>query len=185
MNKKYLKVMFGTVSGVNRDFEYKIDEVNVADNWNPSGGSGKEFGGFNFSVEDKIVRWLHKGDTLYDVIVPEDAEVVDVAESATPHGVFRSNKIILSNPRKITDEIALEFYKKSDIPEEAYYKTLGGVSVMNYKNTALEIFKDKVNKDNINVVLEEWNDFMKKDGRVNSNETVIMIDKLLNELKNK
>ncbi len=29
-------------------------------------------GGFNFSTEDKILRWLVRGDTLYDVIIPED-----------------------------------------------------------------------------------------------------------------
>ena len=28
-------------------------------------------------VPEKIIRWLHRGDTLYDVIIPEDAEVID------------------------------------------------------------------------------------------------------------
>ena len=31
---------------------------------------------------------------------------------------------------------------------------------MNYRKTALEILKDKVNKKNIDEVLEEWNDFI-------------------------
>ena len=152
--EKYVKVMFGINSGAG-SFQYKIGRLNVATIWNPKAKSGKDFGGFNFSTEEKILRWLHRGDTIYDVEIPDGAEVIDVVESATPHGVFRTNKIILKNPRKVTDEMALEFYKKSTIPEFAYYKAMAAVAVMNYKNTALQIFKDKVNKDNINVVLEE------------------------------
>lgn len=176
---KYLKVMFEN-RGVN--YEYKIDELNIATVWNPSAKSGKDFGGFNFSTEDKIIRWLHRGDTLYDVIIPDKTEVIDCVESATPHGVFRSNKIIITNPRKVTDEMALEFYKKSTIPEFAYYKALGAVSIMNYKQTALQILKDKVNKDNIDIVLEEWDDFINNGGdgnRLDTNETVRLIDKHL------
>lgn len=56
---------------------------------------------------------------------------------------------------------------------------MAAVAVMNYKNTAMQIFKDKVNKDNIKVVLEEWNDFIdKKDDR--TNETVELIESMLN-----
>jgi len=175
--------MFNT-KGVN--YEYKIYDINIAKIWNPSAKSGKDFGGFNFSTEDKIIRWLHRGNILYDVIIPDGAEVVDCVKSSTPHGVFRSNKIIVTNPRLITDEIALEFYKKSTIPEKAYYKTLAAVSLMNYKNTALEIFKDKINKDTIDIALEEWNDFMNNGGdsnRLNSNETVELIGKMLNNYK--
>lgn len=105
---KYIKVMFGNKRS---NYEYKIGKVNVANIWNPNAKSGKDFGGFNFSIEEKIIRWLHRGDTLYDVEIPDDTEIIDVVESATPHGVFRSNKIIFSNPRKVTDEMALEFIK--------------------------------------------------------------------------
>jgi len=180
---KYIKVMFGN-KGTN--YEYKIGEVNVANLWNPNASTGRDFGGFNFSTEDKIVRWLHRGDTLYDVIIPADAEIIDCIESATPHGVFRSNKIIVTNPRKVTDEMALEFYNKSTIPEVAYYKTLGVVSIMNYRNTALTILREKVNKKNIDLVLKEWNDFINNGGdgnRKNSNELVKEIDEYLSEIK--
>lgn len=178
---KYIKVMFGN-KGAN--YEYKIDEVNIANIWNPSATSGKDFGGFNFSVPEKIIRWLHRGDTLYDVIIPEDTEVIDCVESATPHGVFRSNKIILTNPRKVTDEMALEFYKQSTIPEIAYYKSMGAVAVMGYDKTAKQILKDKVNKDNIDVVLEEWNNFIIRDDRDGINDTIKYIDTELNKIKN-
>ena len=182
--EKYVKVMYGTTSGAKSDFKYKIDEVNVANNWNPNAGNGKDFGGFNFSAESKIIRWLHRGDTLYDVIVPPDAEVIDVVDSATPHGVFRSNKIILQNPRKVTDEMALDFYYKSDIPEVAYYRALGAVALMDYKKTALQIFHDKVNESNVHTVLEEWNEMVHKKGR-RQNETVLLIQDMLESLEKK
>ena len=155
---KYIKVMFGN-RGVN--YEYKIDEVNIADKWNPNNNDPKEMGGFNFSTEDKILRWLVRGDTLYDVIIPDDAEVVDCPSPSAPHGVFRSNKIILTNPRQMTDEMAMDFYLKSDLPEKSYYKSLAGVAIRGYRNTSLKIIEDKVNKDNIDLVLSEIEDFIK------------------------
>lgn len=183
--QKYVKVVFGTTPGANSNYTYKINEVNVATNWNPTAKSGKDFGGFNFSVPEKILRWLHRGDTIYDVTIPEDAEVVDIVDSATPHGVFRTNKIILSNPRKITDKLALELYKISTIPLEAYPKALGAISLMNYKNTAFQILNDKVNKDNVSLYLSEWNEFMDKDERKKANETMKMVKDKLLELSQK
>ena len=155
---KYLKVMFGN-KGVN--FEYKIDEVNVSNVWNPIASSPEGMGGFNFSTEDKILRWLVRGDTLYDVIIPDDAEVIDCPSESAPHGVFRSNKIILTNPRPMTDELAMNFYLKSDLPEKSYFKSLAGVAIREYKNTALKMIEDKINKDNIDLVLSEIEDFTK------------------------
>lgn len=175
---KYVKVMFGN-KGAN--FEYKIGEVNVATVWNPKAENGRDFGGFNYASEECILRWLHRGDTLYDVEIPEDAENIKV-ESATT--IYRTNKIILKNPRPVDDEMALHFYKISSIPEKSYYKVLGVVSIMNYKNTALAILKDKVNKDNIDIVLEEWNDFIDHGGKEDrGSSTVDMIEKELYKIK--
>ena len=70
---KFVKVMFGTSSGAKRDFKYKIGNVNISNNWNPNAESGKDFGGFNYCNEECILRWLHRGDTIYDVEVPKDA----------------------------------------------------------------------------------------------------------------
>lgn len=175
--KHYVKVMFGTKGA---DYEYKIGEVNVANVWNPSATSGKDFGGFNFSNEKCILRWLARGDTIYDVTIPKGAEVIDVVDSATPHGVFRSNKIIISNPRKVTDDMAMEFYKKSDIPEIAYYNAMGGCAVMGYDKTARQIFKDKVNQKTCKTAWEEWDSYISKHDRRDSNDIVKYID---NELK--
>lgn len=179
---KYVRVMDGLKSNAG-GFEYKLNEINVSDSWNPEAHSGKEFGGFNFTTESCILRWLHRGSTIYDVEIPKDAETVKI-EGATI--LFRTNKIIVKNPRKVNDDLALHYYEISNIPEKSYYKALGAVAVMNYKKTALKILKDKVNKNNINEVLEEWNEFIDHDGkndRKDSNETVKLIERMLLEIK--
>ena len=179
---KYVRVMDGLESNAG-GFEYKLNEINVSDSWNPEAHSGKEFGGFNFTTESCILRWLHRGSTIYDVEIPKDAETVKI-EGATV--LFRTNKIIVKNPRKVDDDLALHYYEISNIPEKSYYKALGAVAVMNYKKTALKILKDKVNKNNINEVLKEWNEFIDHDGkndRKDSNETVKLIERMLLEIK--
>ena len=179
---KIVKVINGTTSDAG-DFEYKVNEVNIANNWNPTSKCGKDFGGFNYTTEDSILRWLHRWDTIYEVEIPDGAEVVKL-QSATI--VYRTNKIIVKNPRKVTDDMALYFYEISKIPQRSYYKALAAVSVMNYKKTAYAILKDKVNKNNIDEVLEEWNDFIShggKNDRKDLNGLVKEIDDLLNEMR--
>ncbi len=187
MNKKYLKVMFGNTSGADKALKYKLNAVNVAKKWNPKANNPEDMGGFNFSVEDKILRWLVRGDTLYDVTIPEDADIIDVESKSAPHGVFRSNKIMLSNQRKITDDIAMDLYLKSDLPEKSYYKALIGCAVRGYKNTCFKIIKDKINKNNIDIVLSEANDFIepykKDDNSKNKNEVLDEVLECLNEIK--
>ena len=182
MSKKYVKVMFDTTSGAS-DFEYKIGEINISNNWNPKAEKGRDFGGFNYTTEDCILRWLHRGDTIYDVEIPEDAENIKIDGATT---IYRTNKIIINNPRKVTDDMALEFYKISNIPPKSYYKALAVVSIMNYKKTAYALLRDKINKNNISEVLSEWNDFIShggKDDRKEKNELVSDIEEDLNEIK--
>lgn len=170
--EKYLKVMFSNKSKANGiGLEYKIGEVNTAKIWNPKDLDPKKMGGFNFSTESKILRWLVRGDTMYDVIIPEDAEIIDCPNESAPHGVFRTNKIIINNPRIITDEMAMELYYKSDLPEKSYFKAMAGCAVRGYINTAKQILKDKVNKSNVEIALIEFMDFCRpQDGReFNSN----------------
>ena len=148
-NLRFIKVMFGSSSKAGEGFEYKIDEINETDNWHPEKKDSKNIGGFNFSVKEKILRWLVRGDTLYDVAIPKGAEVYDCESSSAPHGVFRSNKIIISNPRPVTDDVAMKFYIESKLPEKSYFKAMAGCVVREYINTANKIFNDKVNKENI------------------------------------
>lgn len=173
---KYVKVMFGN-RGV--DFLYKIGEVNISSKWDPTAKSGKDFGGFNYATEDTIIRWLHRGDTIYDVIIPDDAISIEVT-SATK--IYRTNKIILENPRKVTDEMALEFYRKSNIPEVAYYRALGAVTVMGYRKTALAILKDKVNMDNIDAVMEDFSSFIWHDGKNDREDKSALVSEIKDKL---
>ncbi|MDD3241333.1 MAG: hypothetical protein PHQ64_00940 [Bacilli bacterium] len=159
-DKKYVRVMFGITSSAN-GFEFKENEVNVSDNWNPKETEPDLMGGFNFSVEDKILRYLVRGDTICDVSIPEDSEIIDCPSESCPQGIFRANKIIISNIRPMTDEIAMDFYIKSHLPEKSYYKSFAGCAVRGFKNTTMAIIKDKVNKANIDIVISEFEDFVK------------------------
>lgn len=186
---KYLKVMFKTKSGAS-DFEYKVNEVNVAKVWNPSENDPIKMGGFNFSTETKILRWLVRGDTIYDVQVPEGAEVIECPSISAPHGVFRSNKIIISNPRLVDDNMAMDFYNKSELPEKSFFKSLAGCAVRGYINTALKILEDKVNTNNVDLAILGYEDFCKPkssqkfDIKYLDENTKLIYDKLL-EIKNK
>ncbi len=163
---QFIKLVDGLKSNAN-GFEYKIGEVNEADTWNPTTFNPAIMGGFNFSVDNKIIRWIHRGDTIYDVKIPEGAEVIDCPSPNCPHGVFRANKIILLNPRKVTEEMVMDFYKKSDLPLKTYYQCIVVVLFKNYVNVAKKIIKDKVNKSNIDDCIKEFERFItdKHDGK--------------------
>lgn len=184
MEKKYLKVMFKDKSGAS-DFQYKIGEINVVTNWNPTATNPKEMGGFNFSTEDKILRWLVRGDTIYDVSIPEHTEVIECESVSAPHGVFRSNKIILQNPRMVTDELAMELYLKSNLPEVSYYKALAGLAVRGHIHTCKKLIEDRVHKENIDTVLAEIEDFMKPENSKvgGDSDTLKMVMDMLEKIK--
>lgn len=180
---KYCKVMFGSTSGANNDLIYKIGEVNIAGFWNKDASDPKEMGGFNYSTYDMVFRWLVRGDTIYDVEIPNDAEVVKVDSPSAPGGVFRTNKIMLNNPRSVDDNLALELYRCSKLPEKSYYKALAGCMVRGYKNTCLELIKERVNKDNIELVLSEIEDFVKPENSTGSTGDTTIYYEILNILK--
>lgn len=175
--EKYVKVMFDN-KGAN--YEYKIGEVNIANNWNPKAISGKDFGGFNYATEYCILRWLHRGNIIYDVEVSKDAENIKIEGATT---IYRTNKIIVKNPRKVTDDMAYEFYKKANIPEKSYAKALCAVVLMGYEKTANAILKDKVNPENVDYYLEEWNDFFNFGGDGKRNTAAPLVIDIHNKLK--
>ena len=142
---KFVRVMDGLKSNAG-GFNYKIDEVNITDNWNPNSTEPDKMGGFIFGTEDKILRWLHRGDTIYDVIVPEDADVILCDEEK---GIYRTNKIIVTNPRTITDEMVLDLYKKTTLSDSVLADCLVTMLWKNRKEISKYIIKDRVNLDNI------------------------------------
>lgn len=54
-------------------------------------------------------------DTVYDVTIPNDAEVIEIPSDSSPKGVFRSNKIILEIPKLVNDEYKTKEYIIDDI----------------------------------------------------------------------
>lgn len=149
---KYVRVMDGLKSNAG-GFEYKLNEVNIAEKWNPSNLDPEEMGGFNFGTEDKILRWLHRGDTIYDVVIPEDAEVVKVDDEK---GIYRANKIIVTNPRSITDDMVIELYKKNTLSDKIIAQCLLTLIWKNRIEISKYIIKDRVNLENIDEILTEF-----------------------------
>ena len=163
---KYVRVMDGLKSNAG-GFEYKLDEINISNNWNPKEKEPDKMGGFNFGSEDKILRWLHRGDTIYDVIIPDDAEVILCNEEK---GVWRSNKIIVTNPRVITDEIVIELYKKTTLSNKVLAQCLQTLLWKNRLNISKYIINDRVNKDNVDEFILEFENYTKKSDNFIYNE---------------
>lgn len=149
---KYVRVMDGLKSNAG-GFEYKLDEINIAEKWNPNTLEPEQMGGFNFGTEDKILRWLHRGDTIYDVIIPEDAEVILCDEEK---GIYRSNKIIVTNPRPITDEMVLNLYKINTLSNKVITQCLVTLLWKKRLEISKYIIKDRVNLENIDEILTEF-----------------------------
>lgn len=156
---KYVRVMDGLKSNAG-GFNYKLDEINISDKWDTSTLDPEKMGGFNFGTEDKILRWLHRGDTIYDVIVPDDAEVILCDEEK---GIYRSNKIIVTNPRTITDELVLELYKKTTLSDKIIAQCLVTLLWKKRKEISKFIINDRVNKDNIDNILNEFTTYAGED----------------------
>ena len=166
------------------DKSLALDEVIVCNTWDPTNSDWDKRGGFNFSNDENIIRWISRGDTLCEVEVPEDAELINVSNSKTPNGIFVSNKIILKNPVFVNEDLTMELYKKSITPIKTYFETIAALAIRGCYNTSLEIIKDKVNMDNIDDVLFEYNDFIKPWHNDHLNkETYNKVLEVLNEIK--
>ncbi len=163
--KKYVRVMDGLKSNAN-GFEYKLDEVNVSKKWDPSTLNPKEMGGFNFSTEDKILRWLHRGTMIYDVMIPEDAEIVLCDEEK---GIYRANKIIVTNPRNITDGVVMDLYRKTKLSNKIIAQCLLTLLFKNRLQIVKFIIKDRVNMNNIDEIVSEFENYA-SNGKFKCNE---------------
>lgn len=155
---KFVRVMDGIKSNAG-GFEYKLDEVNIAEKWDTSTLDPEQMGGFNFGTEDKILRWIHRGDTIYDVIVPEDAELILCDEEK---GIYRSNKIIVTNPRPLTDEIILNLYKKTTLSNKIIAQCLTVLLWKDKLEISKYIIKDRVNKQNVDEIITEFTNYAGK-----------------------
>ena len=185
--EKYVRVMDGIKSNAG-NFEYKLDVINISNNWNPDEKDADKMGGFNFGTEDKILRWLHRGDTIYDVIIPEDAQIILCNEEK---GIWRTNKIIVTNPRTITDEMVIELYKKSTLINKILAQCLQTLLWKNRLEISKYIIKDRVNAYNVEEFINEFENYIKHIKKTENfnydeleNESKIIYDMLIS-LKNK
>lgn len=161
---------------------FPIDEVVIADkDINILAIEKDDMGGLNVSNYESVLRWLLRGDTLCDVIIPEDGKIYETLSFATNHGTFRADKIILSNPRIINDKLALELYKMSNLPWKSYIQTLPYISTQGFVETCYKIVNDKVNKENANEALEIYDNYLERRTNPMPNLSI----EILNEIKNK
>lgn len=158
-NRKYYRV-------IQRIKEYKdgkkfpIDEVVLADKKiDLNATESKEMGGFCVSIYNYSFRWLIRGDTLCEVIIPPDSEFY---KTVSENQVYVCNKMILTNPKKIDDEFALELYKASTLNEKSYFIAMTACAICGYINTALKVCEDRVNNQNVNNAITEFENFCKR-----------------------
>lgn len=119
----------------------------------------KDMGGFCISTYDYIFRWLIRGDTLCEVVIPETEKIY---KTVSENGIYIAEKIILTNPKRIDDNFATELYLNSNLPEVSYFKAMTACAICGYINTALKVCEDKVNKTNVNIAIKELEDFCKR-----------------------
>lgn len=158
---KYLKWVFKDNIGHRENQKFEIGKVIICDTWDPNNSDWDKRGGFNFTNEECALRWMSRGDTLYEVEIPNDGEIHEVRNDKTPGGIIIANKIILKNPIPISNELLVEFYKKSKLPLSTYFECVGLLASRGYYDLALKIIKDKVEMANINLALNEFNSSIK------------------------
>lgn len=141
--------------------KFEVGKVITCDTWDPNNDDWDKRGGFNLTNEECAFRWMSRGDTLYEVEIPLDGEVLEVKNDKTPGGIIVANKIILSNPISISDELLLDCYNKSALPLATYFECIGLLAARGYYDIALLIIKDKVDMHNIDMALDEFNSSLK------------------------
>ncbi|MBQ8806122.1 MAG: hypothetical protein IJZ68_06520 [Bacteroidaceae bacterium] len=160
MEKKFMKVLRGTQSSADPALFYKVDDVTIAQHWCPAEEDPVTMGGFSIATEKALIRWIFRGTVLYDVVIPDDAEIVYPKNPFVEGEIARVNKLILVNPRPMTDEIALQLYTTSIFSHREYYKILAGCAVMGYAKTCEAILNNHISPANAKQCLDDFAAFI-------------------------
>lgn len=186
-NKKYYRVIH-TVKEYDDGRRFPINEIIVSDKEVDLNATDiTKMGGFCISTYECIFRWLIRGDTLCEVKIPEDSKIY---KTRSDNGIYLSDKIILTNPKKIDDNFAMELYLNSTLPEKSYFMCIAVCAICGYINTALKVCADKVNKDNVDIAIHEFEEFCKrreKENYINDSlaiENVKIVFDKLKQVKN-
>ena len=100
---KYLKWVFKDKIR-NSDKSFEVGKVIESSTWDPDNEDWGLRGGFNFTNEECALRWVARGNTLYEVIIPEDAEM-------PKDGRLKNGNYVgwrKSEPKQIDDEGGLD-----------------------------------------------------------------------------
>ena len=139
---------------------FSIDEVVVADKKVDLNATDRtNLGGFCISTYNYVFRWLIRGDTLCEVKIPEDTKIY---KTVSENGIYIAEKMILTNPRKVDDDFAMKLYQNSTLPEISYFKAMTACAICGYIKTAMKVLEDKVNQENIDIAISEFEDFCKR-----------------------
>lgn len=158
-NDKYYRVI-QTVKEYKDGRRFPMDEIiNCKDKVNIKATDLSKMGGFCISTYEYLFRWLVRGDTLCEVKIPEDSKIY---KTRSDNGIYLSDKIILTNPKKIDDNLAMELYLNSKLPEKSYFITIAVCAICGYVNTALKVCEEKVNQENIDIAIQEFENFCKR-----------------------
>ncbi len=186
--EKYYRVIH-TVKEYDDGRRFPIDEVVACDKKIDLDATDRtEIGGFFISTYEYIFRWIIRGDTLCEVIIPDDSKIY---KTVSENGIYVAEKIILTNPRKLDDDFVMEMYLRSTLPEISYFKAMTACAICGYINTALKVCEDKVNKENIDIALSEIEDFCQRRGKESYRNDRIATESLkklydkLDKIKNK
>lgn len=118
-----------------------------------------DMGGFFISTYEYIFRWLIRGDTLCEVKIPEESIIY---KTGSKDGIYISENIILTNPIKINDNLAMKLYLNSKLSENSYFKAMTSCAIRGYINTALKVCEERVNKENVDSAILEFESFCKR-----------------------
>lgn len=158
-NKKYYRVI-QTIKEYRDGKRFPIDEVVIADKEiDLNATESVEMGGFCVSTYNYAFRWLIRGDTLCEVIIPEDSKFY---KTVSDNDVYVCEKMILTNPKKIDDNFAMELYKVSTLNEISYFRAMTACAICGYMNTALKVCDERVNPQNVEIAIKEFEGFYKR-----------------------
>lgn len=156
---KYYRVI-QTVKEYSDGRRFPIGQIVISDKKiNLNAQKRNDIGGFCISTYDYIFRWLIRGDTLCEVIIPDKEKIY---KTTSKNGIYVSEKIILSNPKKINDDFAEELYIHSNLQEESYFKAMTACAICGYIKTAIRVCEDKVNQENVELAISELECFCKR-----------------------
>ena len=75
-----------------------------------------------------------------------------------------------TNPRRITDEMVIELYKKTTLSNKVIAQCLKILLWKNRLNISKYIINDRVNKDNVDEFIKEFENYAKKSEKFNYDE---------------